>query len=372
MFRPEEEGEFSYIPKPGNPNLRYKVAKVDKQTVNVTQSPDGTQTVQMENDKDEEKKDVIDNSSIIQAENMIEPILRRVFQPYFTFIGYIEAETGQHKGYYSHYDPIIKGTKTEDDFRAQNAHLGNDLINSLFPIVKTEKNNSLIGADIDEQRQKEIDAAEKLVCKNSIGILRFIFRTSTISAIELAARELKYPEDWRPLVESRSVAPMFAKFVAHRFFIAKGGVASPAGINGGGEVQYRISSGFSTTQAANSKWLLGCKEWFKDVYRVTNPLTEEQAQYELALVTIQLNNAKNAKNDAQQFIIDRLTERGAVIPPEIRDFIHIYVDSGSYNPITQEIRNGTDAYKVALSNWKDLTKKYESLKEPYRPYTLKK
>ena len=50
MFRPEEEREFTYIPKPGNPNLRFKVAKVDgKSTVNVRNSPDGTQTVQVEN-----------------------------------------------------------------------------------------------------------------------------------------------------------------------------------------------------------------------------------------------------------------------------------------------------------------------------------
>jgi hypothetical protein len=372
MFRPE--GEFTYIPKPGNPNLRYKVAKVDgKSSVQVTQSPDGTQKVQVDNTQDD-KVDTKFDLAVMNAENLIEPILRRVFQPYFTFIGYIESETGQHKGYYAHYDPIIKGTKTEYDFRAQNAHLGDDLINLLFPVVKTEKIVSLIGIDVNNpQRQAEIDAAERLICRNSIGILRFIFRTSTISAIELGAMELGYPEDWRPLVESRSVAPMFAKFIAHRFFTAKGGVASPAAINGGGEVQYRISSGFSTTQAANSKWLLGCKEWFKDVYKITNPLTEEQTEYEFVLVTNQRNIAREEKDATQQFIIDRLTERGANIPPrEIWDSIHIYVDSGLYGQITEVIRNATDAYKEALTVWKDLTKKYESLKEPYRPYTLKK
>lgn len=341
MFRPEEEGEFTYIPKPGNPNLRFKVAKVDgKSTVNVRNSPDGTQTVQVENATDKPDTAVV---PFKQFEDYIDSLIRRAFQQYYTFIGYIEAETGQHKGYYAHYDTIIKGSSTYGEFRAKNHHLGPEFLDRFSSIVKSEKSANLIGPQIGGVNIDDVPPPAWIVCKNDT-VLQFILKTSTISAIEMAAMELGYPEDWRPLVESKSVAHMFAKFVAHRFFVAKGGVASPAGIDGGGQVQYRISSGFSTTQAANSKWLLGCKEWFKDVYKIVNPTSEDDALREMV----------------------QLESTIPVLADDMR-----YKEEIMNNAAVRDRDAATNEYIAAKNEWKTRYDRYISLL-CYRPYTLKK
>jgi hypothetical protein len=140
------------------------------------------------------------------------------------------------------------------------------------------------------------------------------------------------------------VAHMFAKFVAHRFFVAKGGVASPAGIDGGGQVQYRISSGFSTTQAANSKWLLGCKEWFKDVYKIVNPTSEDDALREMV----------------------QLESTIPVLADDMR-----YKEEIMNNAAVRDRDAATNEYITAKNEWKTRYDRYISLL-CYRPYTLKK
>jgi hypothetical protein len=117
--------------------------------------------------------------------------------------------------------------------------------------------------------------------------------------MELAANELGFP--LKDLLYSPQVNYMFAQFVGTKF--VKPTSNAYASAIGGGEVQYRISSGFYTGQQ-QSKWLLGCKEWFKEVYYKTlesNPELAKRLSDELNLLHQTkreiLFDAKNLKKD---------------------------------------------------------------------------
>ena len=104
---------------------------------------------------------------------------------------------------------------------------------------------------------------------------RFLIGAASFGAIEMAASELK--KDLKLLIVSPDVSYMFAQFVCKKYLSPKSN-AYASGIDGQGGATYRISSGVNTSGVANSKWLMGCKQWFETVHEVKNAADDRVAQ----------------------------------------------------------------------------------------------
>lgn len=256
--------------------------------------------------------DKMESYLVDEMEQVLQPLLMEGMRPLYDFVGQIESSEGNQKGIYKHFYPLIKGNKTLVEFKRKNAHLGEEIIimaskyvfdNSIYkplirldttpakPVVKV-KLEQLIGSNYPrltaEQRKlisEGIDLADFgldspgfpqwVWCMIGSQCWKFMLSFSTYGAILMAAKELGYKEtDLKALIDSDEVSYMFAQFVAHKFIGANKANAYASGIQGG-QVQYRVSNGLHIRQA-NSKWLLGCKGWFRSVYWSGNPQIQEE------------------------------------------------------------------------------------------------
>jgi hypothetical protein len=277
--------------------------------------------------KAKKKPKIITEDAVLEVESFIIPFVYRALTPFYQFVGFLEAESG--KKLYYRYDknasleekqnPIVKGSKTFEEFKAKNAHLGQ----AFFWIFRDQlkvKEEKGIGISIQHQElYKEIVDSQATVLQMErlphrlwsilpTSAFTFLIGAATFGAIEMCANELK--KDFKLLIVSPDVNYMFAQFVSRKFISPKSN-AFASGIDGQGGAQYRISSGFGTSSMANSKWLLACKIWFETVYEVDNPAAEPEAaaQAIYALVN-QLRKWTTLDDDeTDRFLLTRTLEQ---------------------------------------------------------------
>lgn len=284
--------------------------------------------------------DTQESRLVEQMEEILQPVLMDAMRPIYDFIGSIDATESYAQKHYKHFTPLIKNNKSLFEFKLNNRHLGDAVLLLSFDYVyalagykgkvkrdkvtvKPEKVSApaIIGADIQypeltmEQRDL-IGSGFDLTHPGTPGwvwcmignqCLKFMLSFATYGAITMAAKELGYKEsDLKALIDNDEIVPMFAQFVAHKFFTAQGGVAQSSSVYGSGQVQYRISSGFGTVRQANSKWIIGCKIWFKEkVFWGGNPNRQEkidQAKRESEAAQREFNTSYNNFLDAVSHI----------------------------------------------------------------------
>jgi hypothetical protein len=223
-----------------------------------------------------------DEDKILLFEGRLGPALREALLPFYTFVGFLEAESGKRIFY--RYDeklseedkknPLVKGCKTIQEFKERNSHLGKIILNLIdLEDVKIEK----MGANIADLYRKFVNPdyvldgfdpqegfPRRLWNILPLSSFQFILSVGTYGAIQMAASELQ--KDLKRLIISNDVNYVFAQFVAKKYISPKQN-AFVSGANGG-ETQYRIASGFRTTVVATSKWLMACKTWFEGVVEV--------------------------------------------------------------------------------------------------------
>jgi hypothetical protein len=273
----------TYTPLPGNPNVK---VRTDNSNNDEDESKDTNEQKKIKSEPKE--SDVKKKLKFDKEPGPMDDIYQRAtvlfyqaLQPLYQVVGIIENVSGS-KIYYRYapqgtpdmerQTPLNRGAKNEAQFRAMNGHLGNAILDALFPPPQK------IGFDIshltDAQRTAYADLLVRPGHFLSLGnvpswiwymlpdaALMFLLNSATYGALTMAANELKYP--LKDLIYSSDVNHLFGKFVAHKFFQPPMGNAQSAQIDRGtGRMQYRISTGFSTTQAANTKWIMGCKELF--------------------------------------------------------------------------------------------------------------
>jgi hypothetical protein len=258
-----------YVEKPGNPNLLV-LEEEEKEVIPLSK--------QIERDP-----------LVIAFENVLSPLLTQALVPLYTFIGYLEAESGKRIFY--RYDPalsmeqkmnpLVKGAVTVEEFKTLNWHLGPSIVNLVHVRpIKPEP----IGINIDQfrslyRRLINPNASEVHIQMFPVQLwdilptstFQFIIEKSTFGAMDMAAKELD--KDLKLLIISDCVNYKFAQFVAKKFISPKQN-AFASGMQGG-QMQYRIASGFNTSVASNTKMLLGTRHWFKDVVLVDNPALKE-------------------------------------------------------------------------------------------------
>jgi hypothetical protein len=123
-------------------------------------------------------------------------------------------------------------------------------VQSMFPALVFNPNNLLEVENAPVWLQSQI----------STSVLQFLLDRQSLGALNMGAQELGYP--LQDLLFSEEVNYMFAQFVSAKFAKPKSNVYA-AGVHGGGEVHYRISSGAIINQQQTT-WLLGCRRWFKE------------------------------------------------------------------------------------------------------------
>lgn len=311
-----------YEPIPGNPNLLQKKI-ITTTTIVREEEEDGNNEKKMEMEKN---ASFPPDFRITQFETIVGPALYQALLPFYKFVGFLEAESG--KRIYYRYDtnlsqddkqsPLVKGCKTIEEFKLKNNHLGKHIL-SLIDIVQVKKEEKINASIADYYRKyvnpnfvgEDFDRSEgfsyRLWRILPLTAFQFILNIGTYGAIQMAASELQ--KDIKLLIISNDVNYLFAQFVAKKYISPKQN-AFAAGDNGG-NVQYRISSGFRTTVVANTKWLMACKIKF-----------DEQ------VFTYEENNFEKA-----QEIYDRYKESRGALPPLYTDLSFEQLENfGSQEP----------------------------------------
>jgi len=260
-----------WVPKPGNPNF---LVSIEKKTEEQEEKKKKKKVAPASASPPTKKGVAIEPTSFEQEAAMI---LFQALAPLYQFIGMVEAESGKVI-YYRYLPgattenkmiPINFGSESSEEFLRRNPHLGEDVVKALFESTTTGPGGDIrpVGVNINLLLPSPLLYPEWFWCKFQSPVFQFLLNSATFGALELAANEIGYP--LKDLISSNDVNYMFAQFVARKFISPKNN-AFPTGISGG-QTQYRLSSGFNTSQMANSKWLMGCKEWFKSVYYAKNP-----------------------------------------------------------------------------------------------------
>ena len=277
MLSPNHSETYDYVPMPGNPNLLIQ-GKSDKKKKKQKEEQE-PQFVQ--------PSPIVQDQGVVQFESYLSPLLYRALGPFYTFVGMLEAESGKHL-YYRYIadapleqkqNPLVTGARDFAEFRLKNAHLGPKILD-LIPIhaikkVKIEDMGAPISF-VDQYRrivngqagQLEIDSTpDYLWSLVPDSVFQFIIGQATWGAILMSARELNFPV--KPLIEGDTVSHKFAEFVCKRFLSPKQN-GHATGVNGG-NVEFRISSGFATTTMATTKYLMGLRLFFQECVLVRNP-----------------------------------------------------------------------------------------------------
>lgn len=248
------------------------------------------------------------NNDIKKLEKFLEPIFKEALLPFYRFINMLDAESGKRTFYRYIKDederkkqnldiPMQYGCEDWDEFRIANNHLGQSLLKACkgwlnqktptlnlvgvkfrtIPILPKKPKSQAV-EEIIEQAFNYIPEHKRpswVRSQMENSIFQFLLQNATYGALQLAANELGFP--LKDLIMSDYVNFMFAQFCAVKFIKPKSN-AYAAGIQGQ-DLQYRISSGVYTGQQ-QSKWLMGCKIWFKDVeYKDTNDIKVKEIQW---------------------------------------------------------------------------------------------
>ncbi len=230
--------------------------------------------------------------SVVEFESIFYPSIFRALVPFYTFVGFLEAESGK-KLYYRYDDslsmeekqnPLVRGAHSIEEFKLKNVHLGDYILRLLNkdPIIKKEPiTANITHAQFRELYNRLIDPQATELQRQAFPVhlwdvlpltaFQFIIGASTLGAMQMAANELG--KDLKLLIISEKVSHYFAQYVCNKYISPKTN-AFASGVSGG-QMQFRLSSGFGTSVMARTKWLLGCKEWFKDVIKVRNPAFDE-------------------------------------------------------------------------------------------------
>lgn len=308
-----------------------------------------------------------------RMETELDEVLKRAMSPLYRFIGCIDVTERYSAKHYSHFYPLNKGSKTLTEFRDKNRHLGDEVlfvaanyarrltgfkspiktnhvrfIGMQFPKM-TVRQKDIIGPEVIQDLNKP-GVPEWIYCLIGNNMIRFMLTYSTYGAIEMAAKELGF-DDFKPLIDSPDVSYKFAEYVAHKFFTAQGGMAQVGGLNGG-NLNFRVSSGFSTIRQANHKWLMACRLWFKDVGFVKNPQKEKDwTRFKEAAL-----QAEREYNDANKTYLDTIS----MYPDLLRSDIDVFDLNrtklqGLLNNIiaSQTIWDLYQSVQRAKENWKD-------------------
>lgn len=327
MLSPPSEQEW--VEQPGNPNFLIQVNKPPKEK---------------EEEEEEEvvfKKPRVASNEPTEYDMMAYTILEQALTPFYQFIGMLEAESGKPV-YYRYLPntpvemkrvPINYGSQSREEFLARNPHLSAKVVARIFPTVKKEESvppefrpykvrldEALIGEQYNIRTQPVL-YPDWFYFQMGSPVFRFLLNSASFGALELAANELGFKlED---LVYSPHVNYMFAQFVAKKFVSPKGNAYADG--FAGGQTTYRVSSGFRTTQMSNTKWIMGCKMWFKDVYYADNNVetseldqrieaTQSKIDEENAKLRQGLNTDESARRRSQleQLMNQLINEKKAV------------------------------------------------------------
>jgi len=326
MLKPPSSEKTHWVPQPGNPNFLIAV-----------DPPDDTTPRDNEEEKKEQQPFVPPLSPIKKRAKMTVSIMPTVFEehatqvledalaPLYQFVGMLEAESGKTI-YYRYLPgarredqrvPINYGSESPEEFSANNPHLSTRLKSHLFkqeletpqkdvkPEFKRERvklEQALIGYNYNI-RDYSILYPDWFWAQMDSPVFRFLLNAQDYGAMQLAANELGFP--LKDLIYSPHTNYMFAQYCAKKFISPKTN-AYAAGVQGGQSV-YRVSSGFNTSVMANTKWLMGCKLWFKDVYYSANPVKATDLDAQIADKQTKLTNLQNElpRTEAKQAQIER-------------------------------------------------------------------
>lgn len=339
--------------------------------------------------------DSLESRLVDQMEQVLEPLLMEGMRPLYEFVGQIEATEGTQKGIYKHFKPLIKGSKTLKEFKLKNGHLGDEIIlmagdyvrkasgyNTSIErdkvVIKNEKGTiEPIGIEYPRltiEKRNLLGEGIKLAdfglddpafpqwvwCMIGSQCWKFMLSFSSYGAISMAAKELGYKEaDIKTLIESDEVSYMFAQFVAHKFIGANKANAYASAIQGG-QVQYRVSNGMHIRQA-NSKWLLGCKGWFRGVYWSGNPKREEEIRAtkrardeakkkydtEESNYIIMLENSDLSSAYSRRDLLEMKEETREQLRREGQDVVEILTYYNAYRESRELWREAESAYFLA-------------------------
>lgn len=279
----------------GNPNIiliQKKGEKEDKKKIKKEKEEEEDELKPIEKEK-EVIISTVERDRIITFENRLFPALSEALLPLYTFVGFLEAESGK-RIYYRYNDqisqeekqnPLVKGCQTIQEFKNKNNHLGFailQLIDLPDPMVKPEV---IVKANISDLYRRYVnpdypfdsfDAEEgfpvRLWKLLPLTSFQYILSVSSYGAIHMAALELK--KDLKTLIISEDVNFLFAQFVCKKYISPKQN-AFASGLNGD-NAQFRVASGFRTTVVANAKWMMAFKLHFeKNIVEVVEDNTKK-------------------------------------------------------------------------------------------------
>lgn len=298
----------TWVPQPGNPNFLIRIDNNDtKPTIEEEEEP--LEKVEEKEEPVQKKVKSVSTVGPTEFEKGAAYILYEALAPLYAFVGMLEAESG--KPVYFRYlpgasredkmIPINYGSESSAEFVQKNPHLSDTLVAAL---LLDENNKEFIGVPIANNPAL---GTAWVRAQLGMSVFRFLLNSATMGALELAANELEFP--LKDLIYSPHVNYMFAQFVAKKFVSPKNN-AFAAGINGG-QTTYRISSGFNTSTMANTKWLMGCKLWFKNVYYSRNSKKLADIDASIAAKQAEIQAAQNAqrKADSQNDLRNLKNER---------------------------------------------------------------
>lgn len=304
----KDEEKKNYTVMPGNPNLLIPKEKEE-----------------LEEEVPIKKKEELvsdERNRIITFENRLFPALSEALLPLYTFVGFLEAESGK-RIYYRYNDqisqeekqnPLVKGCQTIQEFKNKNNHLGLailQLIDLPDPMVKKEKG---INANISDLYRRYVNPDYPFVGFNPqegfprrlwkllpLTSFQYILSVSSYGAISMAALELK--KDLKTLIISEDVNFLFAQFVCKKYISPKQN-AFASGLNGD-NAQFRVASGFRTTVVANAKWIMAFKLHFeKNIVEVV----EDNTKKAQSLYLEYRKNRPNIPNDYNLLSDDQISD----------------------------------------------------------------
>lgn len=355
------EETFVYEPHPSNPNLRIK----KKSSLIDAKTDVSTKKVKV----DDEKEMVVRDPDVIKVETLLKELLEDTLQPLYKVMSYLRVEGGS-KLYYRYGGgelsaeqrkiPLVWNTPNMETFYRENRHLGPAILAAIADYLvpkKTDDNSPdkpsssppmrtknhilfnetgcLIGA-LTQNQKKEIlkkklgetnplvnaDAKHWIWQQLENQIFLFLLDELPYGALDMAAKELGYP--LKLLIQSdNEVTARFAQFCAVKFIKPKKN-GSATGVQGG-QVEYRISSGFYSTRE-QERWLIATKMWFKHVYK-----TRRKVEYPTLIDT------PDSLRNHVDYMMKRNLEKNSEIETSINEFKKRTLSTLQTNNLTSEM-----------------------------------
>ncbi len=288
---------------------------------------------------------------IESIESKMSSLIRDATQPINMFVGMMAAHLGDRdtRKYYNRYyneqdgyklpmyklqDPIVRGTKSIDEFKDANHHLGT----LLLQIVDAPTSTAFLGSQApgsvtDEEHLMNLmdSSLVKKTPKDWIfGVLQesffaFLLSMSTLGSMQLALDQVRSIPNCKQftlkqLISSEGVRENFSFLCAYQMLLASGGSAY-AGRTSAGKVPgttFMISAGLETRNRLEAK-MVCAKMWFgSKVYASRNPLHAQLIQF---IAEAESENAVARRDDlVPQLTIARVDQMG--MPSNNTDVTH--------------------------------------------------